>query len=40
MSHVNPAPQHLGTCRRCGHTYLLGTLCGDSDHLICEVPHA
>jgi hypothetical protein len=26
-------PQHLGTCRRCGNTYLLGTSCGDADHL-------
>lgn len=26
-------PQHLGTCNRCGNTYLLGTSCGDADHL-------
>ncbi|MET4143921.1 hypothetical protein ABIB45_000788 [Arthrobacter sp. UYCo732] len=29
---TNPAPQHLGTCNRCHHTYLLGTKCGTSDH--------
>lgn len=29
---TNPAPQHLGTCNRCGHTYLLGTKCGTREH--------
>jgi hypothetical protein len=32
MTETDPSPQHLGTCRRCGHTYLLGTTCGDEDH--------
>lgn len=32
-------PQHLGTCRRCNNTYLLGTSCGDADHLLKETHH-